>query len=306
MRAGDPRAARAVLRPPWGLQFIAAGGAGVHVLLRGSAWLLLPDAEPLELAAGDVAVVRRDVEHGLADHPSTPLVRASADDYDRAAAWPPGTTANVGDGTILIGGTYYLRSARPHPLFAGLPPALKLPSEVVDRSRVRAVVDLLGEELDQDRPGTGAAIPALLDLLLVFSLRTWFVELDRSTGWSRALRDGPTLRALELIQTRWSEPWTLTTLAHEIGLSRATLTRRFSSLIDCSPMRHLTWWRMTKAMAMLQEETAPIATLAGRVGYANEFAFSKAFKREVGMSPSAYRRASAPAQPRQAPERTPA
>jgi AraC-like DNA-binding protein len=292
MRSGDARAARALLTAPWGLRFISAGAAGVHVLLQGEAWLMVPGQLPARLKAGDVVVVRRDCEHGLADNPRTPLVTVSADDYDATAAWPAGTTVGSGPGTILIGGTYYLRSTRPHPLFAGLPQTIKLPSDVVSASGIGAVVQLLATELDCDGPGKTAALPALLDLLLVFALRTWFTELDHSSGWSRALRDPPTLLALELIQTRCSESWTIDSLARAVGLSRATLARRFSANVGASPISYLTWCRMTQAMAMLQAGGPTIAAVAGGVGYANEFAFSKAFKRETGTTPSAYRRRS--------------
>ena len=290
MRSGDPKAARALLHPPWGLRFPSAGAAGVHVVLRGEAWLTAPEEEPLLLRAGEVAVVRRDFEHGLSSDPSVPLEDASADAFDQGAAWPAGTTTGPGEGTILTGGTYYLRSAAPHPLFGGLPRVMKLPREIVGTSNVGAVVELLSAELDSDRPGSSAALPAILDLLLVFSMRTWFMRLDRSAGWARALRDPPVLRVLELIQTRWAEPWTLASLAGEAGVSRATLARRFSGSVGRAPISYLTWWRMSRAAELLRSGTTPIATIAGEVGYADEFTFSKAFRRQIGTAPGAYRR----------------
>lgn len=291
MRTGDPRAARAVLHPPWGLRFPAAGAAGVHVVLRGQGWLMLPGEEPMLLQAGEVALVRRDVEHALADDPRSPLHDASADHYEPATTWPPGTVAaGDGPGTVLTGGTYYLRSARPHPLFQDLPRVVRLPRDVVESSHLRAVVELLGTELEQDRPGASAALPAVLDLLLVYTLRTWFMRLEPTTGWSRALGDPATARVLEIIQTRWAEPWTLATLAHEVGLSRASLARRFAQTVGRSPIAYLGWWRMNHAMTLLRRG-GPIAPIASEVGYASEFTFAKAFKRETGVAPGRYRRA---------------
>ena len=289
MRVGDPRAARAVLHAPWGLRFPAAGAAGVHVLLRGEAWLIVPAEPPMRLRAGDVALVRRDVEHALADHPQTPLRDASADDYNHDDAWPPGTTIGPGSGTILTGGTYYLRSAPPHPLFGDLPRVVKLSREVIDTSPLHTVVRLLGDELEQDRPGAAATLPALLDLLLVYTLRVWFTELQSSTGWGRALCDPETLRVLDIIHSRWAESWTIELLAQEVGLSRATLARRFAQTLGRSPIAYLSWWRMNHAMTLLQRGR-PLAPVAAEIGYASEFTFAKAFKREIGIAPGAYRR----------------
>jgi AraC-like DNA-binding protein len=55
-------------------------------------------------------------------------------------------------------------------------------------------------------------------------------------------------------------------------------------------MRYVTRWRMHMALDLMQQEDVAVAELAKRLGYESEAAFSRAFKRTVGMSPGAARR----------------
>jgi AraC-like DNA-binding protein len=292
MRTGEPQLARALLHPPWGLRFPAVGGAGVHVILKGTAWLLPPDdAEPLQLRAGDVALCRRRAPHGLADDPATPLWDANLAEHVPAEHWPAdGSALNAATGgTVVIGGTYNLSGARPHPLLDTLPDVVHLPARVGASSDVRTVVELLGAEMDRDLPGMSAAIPALLDLLLLYTLREWFEASTAPTGWAQAIRDPAISSALRHIQQSPEQPWTVESLARASHLSRAAFARRFAALTGQPPLTYLTWWRMTIAGRLLQSTDAPLEAIAGQVGYSTEFAFSKAFKRELGVSPSRFR-----------------
>ena len=146
--------------------------------------------------AGDVALIRRQRPHGMADDPSTPLYDVTIDEHDPAAHWPAdGSAMDEGvPGTVLLGGSYYLNGARPHPLFESLPDVIHLPARIGAPGPVRTVVELLGAEMDSERPGASAAVPALLDLLLLYTMRTWLETTTQPLGWAQALRD-PALRA---------------------------------------------------------------------------------------------------------------
>lgn len=292
MRVGEPQLARALLRPPWGLRFPPAGGAGVQVILKGTAWLIPPgDADPLLMSAGDVALVRRRAPHGLADDPATPLWDANFAEHVPEEHWPADGSAldPATGGTVLIGGTYDLSGARPHPLLDALPDVVHLPARMGTSVDVRSVVDLLGAEMDRDPPGTTAAMPALLDLLLLYALRTWFEDRPSAGGWAEAIRDPAISVALRNIQQAPEHAWTVESLARASHLSRAAFARRFAALTGQPPLSYLTWWRMTLAARLLRSTDAPLATIAEEVGYGSEFAFSKAFKRELGVAPSRFR-----------------
>jgi AraC-like DNA-binding protein len=147
--------------------------------------------------------------------------------------------------------------------------------------------------LERPRLGADAIVPALLDTLLLYMLRTWFDEQTTSgttSGWAAALNDPPITAALQAMHRDPARPWTVATLAAQPGLSRAPFARRFTALLGQPPLSYLTWWRMTIAARLLQESDAPLSAIAGRVGYASESAFGNAFKRQYGTAPGRYRR----------------
>jgi len=111
------------------------------------------------------------------------------------------------------------------------------------------------------------------------------------TGWLAGTRDPAVGRALALMHERPAEPWTLERLGDEAAISRSTLHERFAHFIGQPPMHYLAQWRMQLASQWLRDTDAKVIEVALEVGYENEAAFSRAFKRMVGESPGAWRRA---------------
>jgi AraC-like DNA-binding protein len=194
---------------------------------------------------------------------------------------------------VLLCGTYALETARPHPLIAQLPRVIHLPARATIGDPLHSVVDLLGAEVQREGPSLGGAIPALLDLLIIYTVRAWYTrEAERGAqGWARALQDPAVLTALENIQQSPATPWTVAQLAAAGGVSRTAFARQFRTLIGEPPLAYLTRWRMTVAARLLRETDLPIESVAARVGYGSRFAFGRAFKRSMGSAPGAYRRA---------------
>ncbi len=96
--------------------------------------------------------------------------------------------------------------------------------------------------------------------------------------------------AVERIHAEPERAWTVTSLAREAALSRSAFARRFALAVGEPPGAYLAHWRMTIAGRLLRDSDLNLAAVARRVGYASEFAFAKAFKRDYGMAPGAYRR----------------
>jgi len=74
------------------------------------------------------------------------------------------------------------------------------------------------------------------------------------------------------------------------GMSRPTFASRFKELLGQTPLDYVTDWRMQKATQLLNQQDKKLAEIAQSVGYESEDAFSKAFKRVVGVAPAEYRR----------------
>ncbi len=173
-----------------------------------------------------------------------------------------------------------------------LPEVIHLPARLDRHAQLRSAVELLSSDARQDRPGTDVALPALLDLLIVYTLRSWLEEQcpEEAGGWCAALKDPAVAAALDRIHRDPAHSWTVQGLASSVGLSRTTFAARFSSYVGQSPMAYLTWWRLSTASRLLRETNAPLAVVARQVGYGSEFAFAHAFKREFGTAPGAFRK----------------
>ncbi|QFU88639.1 AraC family transcriptional regulator [Amycolatopsis sp. YIM 10] len=281
VRAGRPRSALVGWRAPWAQRFPPVPGAvGFRVVLRGECVLIPADGVPVRLGTGDVVLLPHGGPHVLADAPET-VPAAEVCDPDAPDFVEP---APADAGTLTLCGAYELAPAGGHPLLRDLPEVVHLGGG----PELRSTVDLLAGELLRPGLGTGGVVPALLDLVLLYALRTWFAE--RRPGWGAALRDPVVNRALEAIHAEPARPWTVATLAERGGLSRAPFARRFTELTGRSPGRYLTWWRMTTAARLLRESDAPLAVVAAAVGYRSEFAFATAFKRQYATAPGRYRR----------------
>lgn len=286
MRTGRPHSARVRHRAPFGRRFPPVAGAGFHVVLRGRCWLFPPEGDPIVLAPGEVAFLPRGCAHALADTPSTPL-----DEPPVSLTEVHPDDAEQPTDTIMVCGAYLLDQARPHPLFRELPDVVHLSARAGRHPALRATVDLLDLELEQVRPGSGAMMPALLDLLLLHSLRAWLDEQAACAtgGWAAALHDPAVAAALDALHHDPSRQWTVAELGRQAGLSRAAFARRFTALVGQPPLTYLTWWRLTLAARFLHDSDLPLAVVARKVGYTSEFAFAHAFKRQYGQPPGRFR-----------------
>ncbi|MET7567868.1 AraC family transcriptional regulator [Streptomyces sp. NPDC005492] len=292
VRTGRPSSNRLLVGGSWCTRLAPYEGAGFHVVLAGSCWLV-PDrgGEALTLGAGDVVLLPHGAGHVLADSPGDTARAVPFEEMRRP-------TGDGGREVELLCGKYRLDRSRTHPLMAELPEVVHLPNRVGHHPELRSAVDLLARELDERRPGACLALPSLLDLLLIYMVRAWMSEAETGS-WPSVLNDPVTTAALRALHSDPAAPWTNDRLAAAAGVSRATLARRFTALVGRAPMAYLTWWRLTLAATRLRDTDASLATVAREAGYGSPYALSHAFSREFGVTPGRYRgavREDAPAQ----------
>ncbi|HET9959597.1 MAG TPA: AraC family transcriptional regulator [Polyangiaceae bacterium] len=106
-----------------------------------------------------------------------------------------------------------------------------------------------------------------------------------------AAGDARVREAVRLMQAAPEKRWTLRELARAVGVSRAVFAKVFKALIGEAPMAFLTRIRLERARSWLALSDAGLAEIASQSGYANEFAFSRAFRRHFGVAPGRLRRA---------------
>ncbi|PXX67011.1 AraC-like DNA-binding protein [Nocardia tenerifensis] len=286
IRTGSPTSGMFVRHAPWGRSYPVVPGAGFHVVLQGSCWLVPPGSVPMALGVGDVVFMPRGADHDLVDSLDSPVTELAKPGEPRELPGP-------GVRTVLLCGAYELGRQRSHPLLDELPEFIHLPARPGRHPALRGAVDLLAAEIAEPHPGSDAAVPALLETMLLFILRAWLAEQssDRSSGWAAAFADPAVAAALRAVHEEPARPWTVPDLSDVAGVSRATLARRFTATVGEPPLSYVTRWRMLTAARLLRDTDDPLGAVARRVGYTSEFAFAKAFKREYGVAPGQYRRA---------------
>ncbi|MFI9175806.1 AraC family transcriptional regulator [Streptomyces lincolnensis] len=289
---------RSALTGAWAARFEDRSPLALAVLLHGSAWITPEGGDPVRIGPGDVAVLCGGARYVIADDPATepdvvihPKGRCTtAEGEELIEPQAPGAGAfwdtEGADGTILLSGLYTVDSGTPGRLLAALPPLAVVEADV----GVCPVSRTTFEEIIREEPGRQILLDRTLDLMLVTALRAWFTRPGAQVpAWYRAHSDPVVGSALRLLRADPAHPWTLPALAAKTGVSRANLSRRFTALVGQPPMAHLRHQRLALAADLLREPDATLATVAERVGFANAFALSAAFKREHGISPSEYR-----------------
>ena len=286
---------KAVFTPPWSIRVEDEAPLSIVVLLSGQA-VFTGSRGPVTLAPGDLVLARGPSPYTLADDAGTPedirilpgqvCVDPSNHLLEQSMTLGVRTWGNSGTGeTVMLIGTYERATE------VGARVLSRLPPDVVLRGLDSPLVGLLASEVSHDAPGQAAVLDRLLDLLVVTSLREVFASAsDHAPAWYAATADPVVGRAVGLVHHHPERAWTVATLAHACGVSRATFARRFTALVGEPPMTFLTSWRLALAADLLADPDHTLARVATRVGYADAFALSTAFKRVHGVSPTQYRR----------------
>ncbi|MCP3140845.1 AraC family transcriptional regulator [Pyxidicoccus xibeiensis] len=285
---------RSELTAPWGCSIPAMQDClWFHVVTSGRGWLDVPGSEPIELRPGDFALVPHGAGHRLWTDPqaATPNVVELPQDMvsERYSLLRYG---GGGAPCTLICGAVRFDHPAAHPLLKLLPRVISLDaSSSPHLDWMESTLRLMAAEARELRPGGETVITRLADILVIQAIRSW-IQRDPAaqTGWLGALQDPQIGRAITLIHRDPSRAWTLASLASEVAMSRSAFAARFTELVGESAMHYVARWRMQVAHTWLKEDKPALGELASRLGYQSEAAFSRAFKRFMGISPGAVKR----------------
>ncbi|HZS32410.1 MAG TPA: AraC family transcriptional regulator [Methylomirabilota bacterium] len=260
-----------------------------HIVTSGRCWGRLIGEPPVELGRGDVIVFPHGDPHVMS---SAPVVPAELTVPATVGRHPD--TVRLGDGapvsTMLVCGFLGCDRRPFNPLLSALPRQLHLPG--LSSGWLRSFAQQVVEESRARRAGADSVLTRLAELMFVEVIRRYAETLPpERRGWLAALRDDAVGRALAFLHGEPARAWTLDQLAREVAVSRTALAERFTALVGQPPMQYLARWRMQLAAGRLAGGPGKVAAIAEEVGYDSEAAFSRAFKRLVGMSPAAWRRA---------------
>jgi AraC-like DNA-binding protein len=266
-----------------------------HVVTSGRCFARMLGAEAIPLEAGEVVVFAHGDPHVMSSGPGMTAEQPSADVLDIAFAGQMPFHINYADGgsgsTNLVCG-YLACDSRPfNPLLDSLPPIIKAGDpRSGDGGLLAQFIRLAVVEVAEKRTGGNAVLTKLSELMFIDVLRQFITTLPpQKTGWLAALRDPSIMRALTLIHDDPAHDWTLEALARQCGMSRTAFAARFAEVLGMPPMQYIARWRMQVASELLSGGRDNLAGIAERIGYESEAAFSRAFKKIVGVAPSAWR-----------------
>ena len=276
----------------WGVRYTPFGQPGFSVVLEGSCRLAVDDEPEIVLEQGDFVLL-----------PTTPAFElTSFNDVDPIVLDPHRALADRVDEDYcdgrdpdvrILGGGFVFDSPEAA-LLGSLLPSLVHVREV---AHFQPLVALIAEEALADRPGRDLVLKRLVEILLVEALRTSATP-QTPPGLLRGLADRKVAPALQQMHEHVDRPWTVAQLSRVSSLSRSAVFDRFTRQVGMPPMEYLTAWRMAVARDLLRHDDLGMNEVGRRVGYGSASAFSTAFTRYSGESPSHYARRSTGGAPR--------
>lgn len=265
--------------------------AAFHYVVEGELIVTAEEGETSPLSAGEAVLLPHNGMHVLASAPNLPSINPG--ELFRTMA-PNGVARIVHGGggarTHMVCG-FLGGNAQLHPLLANLPRVMTLNLAALPSGEWMAhTFAYAAQTLADGDAGAPTVLTKVSELMFVEAVRRYLAGLPpEETGWLAGLRDPAVGRAIALMHARLNEDWTADALAKAVSLSRSAFAERFTMLVGVPPMRYLTNWRMQVAMQKLRETRLMVAQIAFEVGYESEASFTRAFRRETGLPPAAWR-----------------
>lgn len=278
-----------------------------HMVAKGDGWAAVSGLPPVRLFTGDIVMFPQGDRHVISSAPGLQPNRREPEWVMARRNDPKPIPITVRHGlvddqtrlpideaeAVLVCGFLGCDLKPFNPLVAALPRMLHLPAARAG-DWVSRVIDQAVVESNSPRPGGDAVLERLSEMMFVDAARRYLDSLpEDATGWLAGLRDRYVGKALALMHERPDQAWSVDDLAHDVGLSRSALHERFVQFVGQPPMQYLASWRIQVASRLLRETSRTVAAIALDVGYDSEAAFSRAFRRMVGLPPAAWRRAQA-------------
>lgn len=285
---------RSEFTAPWGMELPAFKDSLMfHVVTAGQCFLEVDDNDACLLKPGDLALVPHGAGHILTSEPGVPATKLF--DMPRRAISNSYETISHGEGgatTSMICALVHFDHPAAQQLIRLLPKLIHIDTwKSSEMEWIQSTLRFIAAEAQQLNPGGETVITRLADILVIQTIRAWIArDPAAQTGWLGALRDKQIGQAIVMIHRDPGRSWTVADLASAVAMSRSAFSARFTQLVGEPVMQYVMRWKMQTALTQLRESRVPVAVLASQLGYDSEAAFSRAFKRVLGISPGAARK----------------
>ncbi|HEY0661936.1 MAG TPA: AraC family transcriptional regulator [Lysobacter sp.] len=285
---------RCLLSAPWAIAFPAQRDARFHFVAKGDAWLWTPAGGWKRLRTGDAVLLPRGSFHVMASSPDVPPVDIDALSReavsDELYLVRDTTSEPRADESVMFCGAMRFNLDPLHPLLAMMPDLMHAGDLVERDPAVPALLEAMEREVSLDRIGACGILARLADVLAASIIRAW-VECgcSDSTGWIAAVQCPRVGKVIAAIHAEPERDWDVPALAGLMGASRSRFAEAFTRIVGETPARYVAKVKMFQARRWIQQDGMRVTVAAQRLGYDSEASFSRAFKRIMGMPPSAVR-----------------
>lgn len=282
------------LRAPWAVAFPGHPTARFHFVAQGDCWLQAGGAEWVQVRQGDAVLLPRGTPHILASATGVPPVHIESlprvpvpDSIHLVDGERPGG----GDVTHILfcAGLRFALESR-HPLLAMMPDVIRAGELARRDATVPALLEAMEREVAHQRVGACGIVARMADVVAATTIRAWVECMcGETTGWIVALRCPIVGRSLAAIHADPARKWTIPALARLAGTSRSAFAAAFKNAVGQTPARYIARLQMFQASEWIGGKGMRVSVAADRLGYESEASFSRAYKRVMGMPPSAAR-----------------
>ncbi|KAA0101328.1 AraC family transcriptional regulator [Mycolicibacterium sp. P1-18] len=272
----------------WGVRKPRYGDPAFCLMLDGSCVLEPEGLDAVELRRGDFLLFPRTPGFTMSGSAEATTDFAPLDhsrDTHHGSVSEPVTMR-------MLGGYFRFDPSSAALLVALLPPVVLVRGGQPGAARLTRLVELIAEEADTDGPSRDGILKRLVEVPLIEATRVP-AGSDLGSGGRgliAGLSDPVLAPALREMHADVARGWTVERLAAVASVSRAMFAQRFTRTVGLTPMQYLLEWRVALAKDLMRTEAPSVARLAQLVGYQSATAFTTAFTRVAGCSPSEFAR----------------
>src|SRR5262245_50668384 len=201
-----------------------------HLLTEGQCVAGLEEGERIHIGPGDVVIFPHGDAHVLSNGiGAAPILGEGELHRIFAQGLKLARGGGGGEATRLVCGYMSCDPQLSTVLLAGLPPVFKVPirDDAAGQWLENSIRFSVGEAREA-RAGGEAVLSKLSEVLFVETLRRYIAQLPtEQIGWLAGARDPEVGKALALMHRSPAQPWTIATLARDVGTSRSVLAERF-------------------------------------------------------------------------------
>jgi AraC-like DNA-binding protein len=285
---------RADFAPPWAVTVpVYEQAARFHLVIQGRCHARLPSGRHADLGPGDLILIPRGSEHVLSEPPThkpAPLEHfIEATGYAGEGVFAIGSNMSHTTTQMVCGHFDFIKGAD-HPLLRALPEAIVMTS--VDRARhplLDETLRLVARRAFTEGSGSTATIRRLSEVFFIEAIQACVDQSPELASLIIAISDKYVGRALDLVHRAPAEPWSVRSIASEVGMSRSRFAERFTKMVGMAPIAYLGEWRLQKSLEKLLLTQDSIKEIARDVGYQSPAAYTRAFTSKFGAPPTQYR-----------------